>query len=121
MRRPESDETPCRPVREVQESGRSFAACREAAQVPKSQRDRLRNISTGDINVSLSASPTGLLLEIADGGRGLPETHETREGGLGMRLVRSFVDQIGATLEIKHAPGAEYSIAIPASSFAPSR
>ena len=77
--------------------------------------------SAGDINVSLSASPTGLLLEIADGGRGLPETHETANGGLGMRLVRSFVDQIGAALEIKHAPGAEYSIAIPASSFAPSR
>jgi PAS domain S-box-containing protein len=42
----------------------------------------------GEINVSLSASPTGFLLEIADGGRGLPESHETRDNGLGMRLVR---------------------------------
>ena len=64
--------------------------------------------SGGVIEVRLTHEPPGLLLCIADHGRGLPT--ELPASGLGMRLVRSLVQQIGATLEIEHSPGAVFRV-----------
>jgi two-component sensor histidine kinase/PAS domain-containing protein len=62
----------------------------------------------GLIEVRLEHAPPGLLLCVADDGLGLPADLPT--GGLGMRLVRSLVQQIGATLEIERSPGAVFRI-----------
>lgn len=62
----------------------------------------------GRIEVQLAHAPPGLMLCVADDGQGLPA--ELPSGGLGMRLVRSLVQQIGATLEIERNPGAVFRV-----------
>jgi two-component sensor histidine kinase len=62
----------------------------------------------GLIEVTLAQAPPGLTLCVADNGQGLPA--DLPSGGLGMRLVRSLVQQIGATLEIERTPGAVFRV-----------
>jgi two-component sensor histidine kinase len=62
----------------------------------------------GLIEVTLARAPPGLTLCVRDGGQGLPA--ELNGDGLGMRLVRSLVQQIGATLEIERTPGAVFRV-----------
>jgi len=54
----------------------------------------------GRVEVSCHRRPEGTtLILIADDGVGLPEGFDPRKGGgLGMRMVRSLADQLGATL-----------------------
>ena len=43
----------------------------------------------------------GLVIEAGDDGIGLPENFDTaRDGGLGFKVIRSLVGQIGARLQI---------------------
>ncbi|HEY8572797.1 sensor histidine kinase [Phenylobacterium sp.] len=65
----------------------------------------------GVISVKLQYAGAGLTLSVRDSGQGLPE--EPPNTGLGMRLVRSLVQQIGATLEIERQPGATFRVNLP--------
>lgn len=62
----------------------------------------------GRIEVKLTHAPPGLELCVRDDGQGLPE--DLPASGLGMRLMRSLVQQIGATLEIERSPGAVFRV-----------
>jgi two-component sensor histidine kinase len=67
----------------------------------------------GEISVAFSREPEGFLLRVADGGKGIPASVETKGTGLGMRLVSAFVAQVGGTLDIRRSPGVEYVIRVP--------
>jgi two-component sensor histidine kinase len=56
----------------------------------------------GRITLNLESNPQkGYLLSVSDDGPGLPEGFDpTGSKGLGMRIIRSFVDQIGGELQI---------------------
>ena len=70
--------------------------------------------AAGEINVVFEDLPgRGYRLTVADGGQGLPEVVESKGTGLGMRLVRGFVAQIGGTLEVRHDNGVIYEICVP--------
>jgi two-component sensor histidine kinase/PAS domain-containing protein len=66
----------------------------------------------GVISVKLSRSTEAVTLSVGDSGVGLPA--QPQGSGLGMRLVRSLVQQMGATLEVEHHPGATFKIRLPA-------
>jgi two-component sensor histidine kinase len=66
--------------------------------------------AAGAVTVSFQRDEAGGILRIADNGQGLPAQVETKGSGLGMRLVRSFVSQIGGRLEVEHGPGVAYAI-----------
>jgi two-component sensor histidine kinase len=57
---------------------------------------------TGRITLSLEADPQkGYLLSVSNEGPALPEGFDPAAGkGLGMRIIRSFVEQIGGELRI---------------------
>ena len=57
---------------------------------------------TGRITLNLESNPQqGYLLSVSDEGPGLPEGFDpTGSKGLGMRIIRSFVEQIGGELRI---------------------
>jgi two-component sensor histidine kinase len=67
--------------------------------------------ASGQISVVLGQAGDELLLSVGDSGCGLPA--EPPPGGLGMRLVRSLVQQIGARLEVEHHPGATFRVRLP--------
>jgi two-component sensor histidine kinase/PAS domain-containing protein len=67
--------------------------------------------ASGIIKVALRRTPRGLTLSVSDTGVGLPASGAAQ--GLGMRLVRSLVQQIGGALEIADGPGAAFVIAVP--------
>ncbi len=69
----------------------------------------------GTVRVSLHAEPDGQYrLVVADDGKGLPALAE-RDGppGLGMRLLESFVSQLGGELAIEGPPGARFVVTFP--------
>ena len=68
----------------------------------------------GPISVQLRREGDDLVLTVGDSGPGLPAEPPRR--GLGMRIVRSLVQQLGARLEIQHHPGATFHVRLPASS-----
>jgi two-component sensor histidine kinase len=68
---------------------------------------------SGVISVDFRREGAGALLCITDAGAGLPENFETKPGGLGVKLLRSMVTQVGGTLTIRRHPGATFEIRIP--------
>jgi two-component sensor histidine kinase len=68
----------------------------------------------GEIVVALATDDGFYALTVSDSGAGLPASTGIKETGLGMRLVRAFVGQVGGTIAIRHLPGVEYSIRFPA-------
>jgi two-component sensor histidine kinase/PAS domain-containing protein len=64
----------------------------------------------GEISVRFGPTAEGPVLSVGDRGLGLPEDFETRLGGLGMRLIRSLVQQVGGVLDIRRQPGATFEI-----------
>ena len=69
----------------------------------------------GKITVSLEANPkTGYALSVANDGPGLPEEFDPAAGkGLGMRIIRSLVKQIGGELQISRSDknqGARFTV-----------
>lgn len=72
----------------------------------------------GDISVRLETFASAYTLSVADDGPGLPTTFDpTRGRGLGMKIVRSLVEQIGGTLQFAH--GARGRGTVIAVAFAP--
>ena len=67
----------------------------------------------GLIRVRFQSLEGGALLSVEDNGRGLPADFDGAGGGLGARLVRSFVAQVGGELTIRHQPGATFEIRLP--------
>jgi PAS domain S-box-containing protein len=65
------------------------------------------------VNELVSTDEAGYRLVVRDGGRGLPKTTLVKGIGLGMRLVSSFVAQIGAGLTVTEESGVEYTILVP--------
>ena len=62
----------------------------------------------GVIRVSLRNTPERLILEVSDAGRGLPAAGFST--GIGMRLVRSLVQQCGGDLQIDRQHGASFVV-----------
>jgi two-component sensor histidine kinase len=69
--------------------------------------------SHGEISVCLNREGEELVLTVGDSGPGLPSEPPPR--GLGMRIVRSLAQQLGARLEIQHHPGATFHVRLPCS------
>jgi PAS domain S-box-containing protein len=65
----------------------------------------------GVIDVNLRHGPEGLTLSVGDTGCGLPV--DPASAGMGMRLVRSLVQQIGGVLDVEHNPGATFRVRLP--------
>jgi two-component sensor histidine kinase len=68
----------------------------------------------GLISVFFARDGDELLLTVRDTGKGLPQGAEKRAKGLGMKLVRSLVAQVGGELEAETGPGAAFTIRLPA-------
>jgi two-component sensor histidine kinase len=66
---------------------------------------------TGKISVELKRAENALSLTVGDSGPGLP--NEVESSRLGMRLVRSLVQQIGGRLVVEHSPGATFHVHLP--------
>jgi two-component sensor histidine kinase len=67
----------------------------------------------GAIRIGFRPIESGALLTVADGGRGLPADFDGAGKGLGARLVKSFVAQVGGELVIRSRPGATFEITLP--------
>ena len=68
---------------------------------------------TGGISVSAAINADGLLeLAVRDNGRGVPDS-EGPSDGLGLRLVRSLVQQIDGQLQIESADGTHIVVTAP--------
>ncbi|MDB5480567.1 MAG: putative signal transduction histidine kinase [Caulobacteraceae bacterium] len=67
---------------------------------------------TGSIRIRFRPVDSGALLTVCDNGCGLPADFATA-GGLGAKLVKSFVAQVGGELTIRHQPGAAFQIWLP--------
>jgi two-component sensor histidine kinase len=67
--------------------------------------------ANGVIHVSLSKSAAGLALEVRDEGCGLGDGD--RSAGIGMRLVRSLVQQCHGRLEVANDHGARFTVHLP--------
>jgi two-component sensor histidine kinase len=76
----------------------------------------------GDISVQLETSAAAHSLSVADDGPGLPTDFDPARGrGLGMKIVRTLVEQIGGTLQIArgasgHGARIGVAFALPAAS-----
>ncbi len=68
--------------------------------------------ASGVIRVALKEGPDGLVLNVRDQGVGLAKTGEAR--GIGMRLVRSLVQQCRGELDIDSDGGASFTVRLPA-------
>lgn len=74
---------------------------------------------SGEILVSLAREKAGASLVIQDFGRGLAGAEAEDTGtGLGSRLVRSMVSQVGGEMSVSSENGARIEIRLPASEFA---
>jgi two-component sensor histidine kinase len=69
---------------------------------------------SGTIDVGFRREYGQVTLSVRDLGPGLPGGVVRGEGGLGMRLVHSLVDQIGADLTVGGGEGAEFEIRLAA-------
>jgi two-component sensor histidine kinase len=77
------------------------------------------NGEAGAIRVKFGRDGDRLLLSVRDDGPGMPET--PGPGGLGMRLVRSLLDQLGGELRVHSSRGAAFEISLPVEAEAPDR
>lgn len=66
----------------------------------------------GVIHVALRNMPDQLMLKVGDEGRGLPDTGLST--GIGMRLVRSLVQQCGGELQVDRERGASFVVRLQA-------
>ena len=68
---------------------------------------------SGEIRVRLERRGSGAVLFIADDGAGIPDGQAEAASGLGMRLVRSMVAQVGGEMIVDNGPGARFEITLP--------
>lgn len=84
--------------------------------VTNSAKHAYRDHPQGRITVEFSRTNAGTLaLSVCDRGHGLPEGFDPRQApGLGMTIIRAFLEQSGAKLEIKRlSPGTEFVVEVP--------
>jgi PAS domain S-box-containing protein len=67
----------------------------------------------GTIEVEFRRNDAGFTLSVRDSGPGLPTGLGEQSTGLGMKLIKSLVLQIGGKLSVKHGPGAAFEIKLP--------
>jgi two-component sensor histidine kinase len=68
----------------------------------------------GDVHVTLAADGQTLRLVVSDAGVGVPDDICIDKGkGLGMRLIRSVLEQCGGVMDIGKGPGAKFIIKVP--------
>ncbi len=69
----------------------------------------------GEIRVSaFRESDASVVVSVRDDGKGLPDSFDIKDGGLGMTIVDAFVEQSGAKLEIRRHPvGTEFVVSVP--------
>ena len=69
----------------------------------------------GEIRVGVfRESDASVVVSVRDDGKGLPDSFDIKDGGLGMTIVDAFVEQSGAKLEIRRHPvGTEFLVSIP--------
>ena len=69
----------------------------------------------GEIRVGVfRESDASVVVSVRDDGKGLPDSFDIKDGGLGMTIVGAFVEQSGAKLEIRRHPvGTEFLVSIP--------
>ena len=81
-------------------------AAKHAYRGNQSGKVQVRIADVGDDNLSISVS---------DEGTGIPEDFDlARPKGLGMRIVTSFVTQLGGTINVRHHnPGTEFVLILP--------
>jgi two-component sensor histidine kinase len=72
------------------------------------------NGKPGEIRVSLERAEGGIRLSIADDGVGMPAT--PRQGSLGLRLIRTFAQQLAGTVALDTTVGTRLTITLPLSS-----
>ncbi len=72
--------------------------------------------ASGVIDVRLQGTPEQWTLVIGDHGQGFADTVRSGKGGLGTRLVHSFVHRIGAKIITRNEDGVQHRIVYPASS-----
>ncbi len=71
----------------------------------------------GAIHVTLTANGEASRLVVSDEGVGVPDDFCIDKGkGLGMRLIRSVLDQFGGTMEISKGPRAKFVVDMPGAS-----
>lgn len=73
----------------------------------------------GVIRVTLSNSASGLALSVRDDGRGLRQ--DDTPSGIGMRLVRSLVQQCRGELVVENEGGASFTVRLPQHGAQPTR
>jgi two-component sensor histidine kinase/tetratricopeptide (TPR) repeat protein len=72
------------------------------------------NQATGRLDLSLQEKANGLVLHVADNGRGLPEAFQPEQlKSMGFRLIQSFTKKLNGVLKVWNAPGAHIEIYIP--------
>ena len=67
----------------------------------------------GAVQVEVSHRERGAVcLTVADQGRGLPDDWSTghRESGLGMKLIRAMLHQIGGEMQVEPGPGSRFVV-----------
>ena len=72
------------------------------------------NGQSGEIQVSLERAEGGIRLSVADDGVGIPAI--PRQGSLGLRLIRTFTQQLAGTVALDNAVGTRLTITLPLSS-----
>jgi len=72
------------------------------------------NGQSGEIQVSLEKAEGSIRLSIADDGVGMPMA--LRQGSLGLRLIRTFAQQVAGTVALENAVGTRWTITLPLSS-----
>jgi signal transduction histidine kinase len=66
----------------------------------------LKHAAATSLTVRLSTDDQGLLLEVADNGRGFDMRAETNyQGGIGLKTMRERAERLGGSLEVRSAPG----------------
>jgi two-component sensor histidine kinase len=69
--------------------------------------------TSGVVTVTFRSTKGGMTLDVADQGVGIPIDVMQGAGGLGMRLVRSMVRQLGGELRCRSEGGAHFEVRLP--------
>jgi len=82
--------------------------------VTNALKHAFHDVADGVIRVSSKQSPDGMAVVVEDNGAGLKPARSASRGGLGTRLVERFVNQIGATHQVKSSSaGTVHTILVP--------
>jgi two-component sensor histidine kinase len=70
--------------------------------------------TAGDVRLSLSRTPEGALLEVADDGVGMPAADSGARQSLGLQLVEALAGQLGGNVRFENTdPGLAVRLTFP--------